>query len=193
MNEVTIRTGWTFSKAIENQPDGEYSVIQLRDVQTDRLEGIHYSNLTRTDISATREIKTLQDGDILLVAKGPTKYATYLEDVPANIVANQHFLILTVQDKTKLLPAYLEVYLNSKPVQDWFARNGGGSYQSTLTKKTLLGLKLPTHLTLHQQQKLADLHTSIAKEKHLYHLLMKQRQQELDKFSNLVWKQLNEK
>lgn len=190
---VTIRTGWTFSKAIEHQEGSEYSVIQLRDVRTDQLDSIHFSNLAQTNISASREIRTLQNEDVLLIAKGPTKHAIYLDDVPTNTVANQHFFILTVPDKTKLLPAYLAIYLNSKPVQDWFARNGGGSYQSTLTKKTLLSLKLPTHLTLHQQQELVDLNTSIANEKYLYHLLIKQRQQQLDKFSNVVWEQLNDK
>ena len=67
---------------------------------------------------------------------------------------------------TKLLPEYIEVFLNSTSVQNWFTVNSSGSYQSTLTKKRLLELKLPTELPIEHQQMLVDLDTSIKKEKH---------------------------
>lgn len=187
---IKVRTGWTFSKAIESSDKGEYQVIQLRDIQDITLAGLDWANITRTNIDSSRTIKTLQENEILLVAKGHTKTALLLKNLPDNVVANQHFLIITVNDSSKLLPEYLEVFLNSTSVQNWFTVNSSGSYQSTLTKKRLLELKLPTELPIEQQQMLVDLDTSIKKEKHLQHLLIKQREQELEKFSEAIWSSL---
>lgn len=189
---ISVRTGWTFNKAIESKQEGEFQVIQLRDVQEITLAGLDWANITRTDIESTRNVKTLQENEILLVAKGHTKKALFLKNLPANVVANQHFLIISVNDTSKLLPQYLEVYLNSTPVQNSFTKNSSGSYQSTLTKKRLLELKLPTTLPIEQQQILVDLNTSINKEKYLQQKLIKQREQELEKFSNTIWSSLNE-
>ena len=187
---IKVRTGWTFSKAIESSDEGEYQVIQLRDVQNLTLAGLDWANITRTNIDSSRTIKTLQDNEILLVAKGHTKTALLLKNLPDNVVANQHFLIITVNDPSKLLPEYLEVFLNSTSVQNWFTVNSSGSYQSTLTKKRLLELKLPTELPIEHQQMLVDLEASIKKEKHLQQLLIKQREQELEKFSEAIWSSL---
>jgi restriction endonuclease S subunit len=187
---IKVRTGWTFSKAIESNDNGRYQVIQLRDVQNVTLAGLDWANITRTNIDSNRTIKTLQDNEILLVAKGHTKTALLLKNLPDNVVANQHFLIITVNDTSKLLPEYLEVFLNSTSVQNWFTVNSSGSYQSTLTKKRLLELKLPTELPIEHQQMLVDLDTSIKKEKHLQQLLIKQREQELEKFSEAIWSSL---
>ncbi|QUI70118.1 restriction endonuclease subunit S [Pseudoalteromonas sp. M8] len=187
---IKVRTGWTFSKAIESSDKGEYQVIQLRDVQDLTLAGLGWANITRTNIESSRTIKTLQDNEILLVAKGHIKTALLLKNLPDNVVANQHFLIITVNDTSKLLPEYLEVFLNSTSVQNWFTVNSSGSYQSTLTKKRLLELKLPTELPIEHQQMLVDLDTSIKKEKHLQQLLIKQREQELEKFSEAIWSSL---
>ncbi|MEZ7277679.1 restriction endonuclease subunit S [Pseudoalteromonas sp. 68 DY56-GL68] len=187
---IKVRTGWTFSKAIESSDKGEYQVIQLRDVQDLTLAGLDWANITRTNIDSSRTIKTLQENEILLVAKGHTKTALLLKNLPDNVVANQHFLIITVNDSSKLSPEYLEVFLNSASVQNWFTVNSSGSYQSTLTKKRLLELKLPTELPIEHQQMLVDLDTSIKKEKHLQQLLIKQREQELEKFSEAIWSSL---
>ncbi|MCW8091558.1 restriction endonuclease subunit S [Alteromonas sp. ASW11-130] len=187
---IKVRTGWTFSKSIESSDKGEYQVIQLRDVQDLSLAGLDWANITRTNIDSTRTIKTLQDNEVLLVAKGHTKTALLLKNLPDNVVANQHFLIVTVNDTSKLLPEYLEVFLNSTSVQNWFTVNSSGSYQSTLTKKRLLELKLPTELPIEHQQMLVDLDTSIKKEKYLQQLLIKQREQEMDKFSEAIWSSL---
>lgn len=187
---IKVRTGWTFSKAIESSDKGEYQVIQLRDVQDLTLAGLDWSNITRTNIDSSRTIKTLQENEILLVAKGHTKTALLLKNLPDNVVANQHFLIISVNNTAKLLPEYLEVFLNSTSVQNWFTVNSSGSYQSTLTKKMLLELKLPTELPIEHQQMLVDLDTSIKKEKHLQQLLIKQREQELEKFSEAIWSSL---
>ncbi len=184
---IEVRTGWTFSKAIESIDNGDYQVIQLRDIQEITLAGLDWANITRTNIESTRKVKTLQENEVLLVAKGRTKKALLLKNLPENVVVNQHFLILSVKDTTKLLPEYLEVYLNSAPVQNWFTMGSAGSYQSTLTKKRLLELKLPIELPIEQQQMLVDLNESINKEKYLQEMLVKQRGQELEKFSNAVW------
>lgn len=187
---IKVRTGWTFKKAIESSNNGEYQVIQLRDVQDLTLAGINWANVTRTNLDSSRTVKTLQENEILLVAKGHTKTALWLKNLPDNVVANQHFLIITVNDTSKLLPEYLEVYLNSSSVQNWFTVNSSGSYQSTLSKKRLLELKLPIELPIEHQQMLVDLDTSIKKEKHLQQLLIKQREQELEKFSEAIWSSL---
>lgn len=184
---IKVRTGWTFSKAIESNEKGDFQVIQLRDVQDITLAGLDWANITRTNIDSSRPVKTLLENEVLLVAKGHTKKAHLLKNPPENVVANQHFLILSVNDTSKLLPEYLEVFLNSSPVQNWFTMSSSGSYQSTLTKKRLLELKLPIELPIEQQQMLVDLDASIKNEKCLQQMLIKQREQELDKFSNIVW------
>jgi restriction endonuclease S subunit len=180
---VTIKSGRTFKSGITEHSDPTYKVIQLRDVDS---KSIDWGRLVGVSIDTTRTVKTLQHGQILVVAKGPVKQAVLISNLPLeNVVATQHFLVLTIKDAEALLPQFLVFYLNSEPVQQWINGNSGGSYQSSLSILNLSKLAFPS-LTLAQQKLILDGVGSVEKEISLHELLIHERKVQLNEIAGAL-------
>lgn len=180
---VTIKTGRTFKKAIELKENGEYSVVQLRDAKKDVLQ---IDSLVKVDIESSKIINCLKESDVLVISKGAIKKAIFLDDLPDNVVATQHFLVLSVKPEMPLLPAFLAFYLNSEPVKKWVEAHSSGSYQSSLNRSTLLNLPLSA-IDLAQQQMIIEAEQSIKSEISLHQKLITARQNQLEDIATNVW------
>ncbi|WP_375276881.1 restriction endonuclease subunit S [Alteromonas australica] len=183
-NVVTIKNGRTFATGIKAHPEPTHKVVQLRDVDE---RSIDWDRLVDIRIETNRKVGTLEQDQILIVAKGPEKSAVYIDE-PAfnNVVATQHFLVLTVNDKETLLPKFLYHYLSSGPIQAWLNGNAGGSYQSSLSKTSLSKLPFPS-LSIEQQSLVLEGVESVETEVQLYATLIRARKQQLDQiFSELL-------
>jgi restriction endonuclease S subunit len=181
---VEIKSGRTFKNGVSASDEPTHSVIQLRDFDKDDDENsIKWEKLSKTSIISSRLIHVLEPNDIIMVAKGPSKKAILLQSIPKNIVPTQHFLIIKVTAKESLMVEFLEHYLNSSIVQRWIEDNGGGSYQSTISIATLSKLPLPD-VSYRKQCLIAETADSVKKEICLHKLLIKSREQEIDKMFN---------
>jgi len=180
---VTIKTGRTFKKAIEFKENGKYSVVQLRDAKRDVLQ---FDSLVKVDIESSRTVNCLKESDVLVISKGAIKKAIVLDDLPANVVATQHFLVLSIKPEKPLLPAFLAFYLNSEPVKKWVETHSSGSYQSSLSRSTLLNLPLSA-IDLAQQQLIIEAEQSIKSEISLHQQLITARQNQLRDIAAKVW------
>lgn len=187
---VDISSGRTFKNGIPVSDDPTHSVIQLRDVDTTNdLRPIRWEQLGRTNLSSSKVDNSLKLNDVLIVAKGSVKKAIYLDSVPKNIVANQHFFVLRVQTDKPLLPDFLAHYLNSSEAQRWMSDNAGGSYQSAISKEILSKLPLPA-IDLERQRLITEAANSIKKEMFLHQQLMKSREQDINAVFSNLWEDL---
>lgn len=185
-----IRSGRTFKNGIPESDTPSHSVIQLRDFDKDEDQRpIKWEQLNKTDLSNSKVDSSLKVDDILIVAKGPVKKAIYLSSVPKNIVANQHFFIISAKANSTFSQQFLAYYLNSSDAQRWLYDNSGGSYQSTLSKKILSELPIPK-INEEQQKLIVETADSVRTEIQLHQLLIKDRLQEMDAVFSNLWKTL---
>lgn len=187
---VGIKSGRTFKNGIPSSNEPTHSVVQLRDFDKDNDQRpIQWEKLNKTSLASSRIVNVLELNDIVMVAKGPNKKAILLNTVPDNVVTTQHFFILKVTESEAFLPEFLVCYLNSSQAQRWMKDNGGGSYQSILSKATLTQLPLPK-ISLEKQKLIAETAISVKKEVFLHNQLIKGREQEVDLIFNDVWANL---
>ena len=185
-----IRSGRTFKNGVPESDAPTHSVIQLRDFDKDEDQRpIKWEQLNKTDLSNSKVDSSLKVDDILIVAKGPIKKAIYLSSVSQNIVANQHFFIISAKVNSTLSQQFLAYYLNSSEAQRWMLDNSGGSYQSTLSKKILSELPIP-NIGENEQKLIVKAADSVRTEIQLHQLLIKGRQQEMDAVFGNLWKTL---
>lgn len=185
-----IRGGRTFKNGIPESNEPTHSVIQLRDFDKENDQRpIRWEQLTRTDLTGSKVDNNLQLNDVLIVAKGPLKKAIYLNSVPINVVANQHFFIIRVKNGKNVSPSFLAYYLNSSEASRWMLDNSGGSYQSSMSKKTLSELPVP-NISDAEQKLIVEAADSIRTEIQLHQLLIKGRLQEMDAILGNLWKTL---
>ena len=143
-NVCDITSGQSFRGKIAEDPNGNVSVVQLRDVN--ELSGIDFNSLIRTNVKL-RDSKTdnfLRKGDVLCVSKGPRLYSAYLDEVPEGVLASFHLSILRVKaDRNQILPEFVAWSLNNS--QRYFHQNSQGSTVTHMSKSVLekLPIKLP--------------------------------------------------
>ena len=185
-----IRSGRTFKSGVPESDTPTHSVIQLRDFDKDEDQRpIMWEQLNKTDLSNSKVDSSLKVNDVLIVAKGTVKKSIYLSSVPKNIVANQHFFIISAKPSSTLSQQFLAYYLNSSDAQRWMLDNSGGSYQSTLSKKTLSELPFPK-ISDSEQKLIVEAADSVRTEIQLHQLLIKGRLQEMDAVFGNLWKTL---
>lgn len=136
----TIMNGHSFRGKINEVTSGNAKVVQLSDI--DELEGIDYEKLIRTDFDSKKNDAFLREGDILCVSKGPRLYSIYLNEVPREILATFHVMIIRVRN-SQVIPAYLSWVLNNS--QKFFQQNSQGSLVTHMSKKMLaeMPIELP--------------------------------------------------
>lgn len=180
---TTIKTGRTFKNGISEQVAPTHKVVQLRDIESG---AVAWDRLVGVGIETNREIKSLEQGQILVVAKGPVKNAVLVSNPPFdNAVATHHFLVVTISDTETVLPDFLTFYLNSERVQQWLNGNSGGSYQSSLSLTNLSKLPFPK-ISMEQQRKILDVVDSVEKEISLHESLIRARREQLSEIAGLL-------
>lgn len=180
---ITTKSGRTFKNGIIEHVDPTHHVIQLRDVDTSVIQ---WDRLIGVNIETNRDVKSLEEGQILMVAKGPTKRAVIVASPKyKNTVATQHFLVLAIKNIDTLLPRFVTFYLNSAPVQQWLNGNAGGSYQSSLSINRLSKLPFP-NISVKQQQKILHGVDNVEYEISIHELLIKQRKNQLNEIAGVL-------
>jgi hypothetical protein len=132
---AVIRAGHAFRGRIEDVPDGEVRVIQMKDVDAER--GINWTGLTVTELAGRKQPDLLKNGDLLFAARGNHYFAILLEDVPFDTVLSPHFFHLTVKHQTNVLPAFLAWQINQEPAQQYLQKSSHGSSVQAIGRQVL--------------------------------------------------------
>ena len=132
------------------------------------MDFIHLTPSTRSPQRFTTKIDryVAQPNDVLFSVRGTQLKASVMPEHPETFVAPSHLCILTPNDRERLLPEFLAIYLLSEPSQRYFHEKRRGSSVPLITKKSLgeLPISIPS---LETQARLIRLHQLLETEKDL--------------------------
>lgn len=167
-----IITGYTFRSAISDTSDGNYKVIQAKDI-SDEIE-INDSNLTKINLEKFNTSALTKRDDILLTSRGRYQAAVITSSTP--IIASSSVFIIRVNEQI-VNPYFLAIFINSPIAQVQLEKLTSGNYIKSIPKFNLKNLIVQIPL-LAVQEKIVNLNKNI---KHQQSLLKRK----IDLFSNL--------
>ncbi|MEX1002927.1 MAG: restriction endonuclease subunit S [Crocinitomicaceae bacterium] len=161
LNNVSkIDSGKSFRQRIEDDPNGNCLVIQMKDISHEQLTitGSPQSIL----LDEINPNQLLNKGDILFMAKGNNNFAVmYASGKPA-VAVSLFFIIRPKRDKID--PEYLTWYLNSPTAQAYFHERRLGASVGNIRKETLESLEVEFP-PLERQLQIAKLNSLLKDEK----------------------------
>ena len=177
-NLTTFMAGHPFRSTIENVPDGDVAVVQMKDVNPE--SGINPAKLYRVSLSGRKKPDYLRGGDILFVGRGYRIFAVLVEKDLDQTVAGPHFFIIRIKPgKNPVRPDYLAWYLNHTQAQRYFSQHVAGTALPHINRSTLedLPVVLPPPDV---QAQIVKIHDCRLKEKALLEALIEKKKQFMD-------------
>lgn len=163
---------------IENVPDGEVAVVQMKDV--DPENGLQKDRCYRINLTGRKKPDYLRQGDILFVGRGYRIFAVLVDEDLKQTVASPHFFILRIKSERPVRPDYLAWYINHTRAQRYFSKHVAGTALPHINRQTLedLPVILPP---LQVQERMVNAHRCRLKEKVLLETLIEKKKHFLDK------------
>jgi len=143
-----VISGHTFRGAIPHDKDGNYAVVQAKNINRDGT--VDHDNLIRTTLERMRSKGTAQDGDVILSNRGTFRSAVFRGD-DTNVIAASSLYILRIH-QSDLLPEYLMVFLNSPQGQRMLESLNRGTIIQSIPRQNLLTLDIPVPTAAKQRQ-----------------------------------------
>lgn len=126
--------GYSFRSKVENQPQGNLYVVQMKDLQNGyRAIG---SDLTKIDGSFLNNKYLLKKGDVLFLAKGAHNYACVYNESFQRAVAASAFFVLRPNRKV-VSSDYLAWYINQEPAQRYLQEHKAGTYTLNVNRAVI--------------------------------------------------------
>ncbi len=184
---ATINSGYSFRTKIQNNPEGNTFVIQMRDISNDHSKIVN--TLSKVDGTRIHEKHFLQKNDILFMAKGANNFSVcYDENYKPAVAASAFFVIRLTHES--ILPAFVCLYINSALGQNYLQANMAGTYIPNINKSTLAEMKLliPSQ---EEQKKIITIYKLYNQEKDLLSQILMKKQIMMDEFvKQLITKKL---
>lgn len=169
---ATVMSGHPFRGKVEHDPNGEYGLVQLKNV--DPALGINTEKLTRTTPTGYKNPEVLQVGDILFVNRGMRLFGVLVDKTIENAIAAPHFFIIR-PDRAVVQPEFLAWFLNHTRAQRFFMQNAAGTSLPHVTRKNLIELTVALP-PLEVQSQMARTYKCWLKEKQLTEQLLQQKE-----------------
>ncbi len=144
LHEVArIQSGYLSRGRVEQLPDGEYRLLQARDVSPD--DGVRWTSAIRFDPERDPNPYQVSKDDILLVARGQEHLAVLIREELTNTLASSVFHILRPRLE-HVRPAYLAWCLNQPDVRAAINTGAGGTGISYLSRQVVekLEVRIPS-------------------------------------------------
>lgn len=165
--------------SIENVPDGDIAVVQMKDVNPEGR--INLAQLYRVVLSGRKKPDYLRKGDILFVGRGYRIFAVLVDKDLERTVAGPHFFIISVKPNKGggVRPDYLTWYLNHKQAQRYFSQHVAGTALPHINRSALEDLPIVVP-PLEVQARIVKAHDCHLKEKALLEKLIVKKKLFLD-------------
>lgn len=159
---ASVQLGYSFRRGVKHDPAGSVCVVQMRDLGEDNV--VDPSGLDRVDQDLPQH-HALECDDILLRSRGDSVSSAILRRDLGRAVAAAPLLRIRATD-TRILPEFLNWYINQPPAQLYFARHAEGSNVKMISPGALEALPVAIP-TLEHQRALVDLAGLTVREKEL--------------------------
>jgi restriction endonuclease S subunit len=108
---ASVYTGYHFRGSVNHKPDGQFAVIQAKDV--DDSLSFDPEKLTRVDLGLDADRYLLRPGDVLFLSRGQRPWAMALSGLVSATIAPSSFYVVRT-DSSRIRPEYLAWYLNQE-------------------------------------------------------------------------------
>lgn len=174
---ASISSGHPLRGSVDSLPQGEVTVVQMRDVLT--AHTINWNSAAKVELPTKREPDWLQDGDIILSTRGTNNYAALVSSPPPQAVAAPSFFVLRIKPKTSVLPGFLCWLLNQPPARLYFQRSATGSYILNLRRSVVEDMTVMVP-PVERQHLISELFWMSAEEQQAMEKLIENRQRQLE-------------
>lgn len=173
---ASIAAGYPFRGKIDALPEGDVSVIQMRN--TDPEAGIDWAALSRIDLPRPSAKSLLRAGDIILSTRGGRNFPYFIEKQAEHVVCSPHFFVIRAKTN-EILPQFLAWQMRQRPTQDYFTAGSTGSYILNLKRDVVENLPI-TIPPIAEQQRIADLDDAAQAERKILTRLIENRNTEMN-------------
>jgi len=135
---VDIQIGYGFRAGVTAEAAGRTGVIQMKDLGDDHIVDLPGMARVSMDVPAGRQV---EQGDVVLRSRGDRSTGAIVAADPGPALVAAPLLRLRVVDE-RLLPGYLNWYLNQPSAQTHFARHAEGSSVKMISKQVLKDLEI---------------------------------------------------
>lgn len=172
---ATISAGYPFRSKVDELPDGDVAVIQMRNANPD--SGIDWRSLSRVELPRVSAKAFLVKGDVILSARGGRNIAYCIDEREEQVVCSPHFFVIRTKRRS-VLPEFLAWQLNQKPAQDHFTAGATGSYILNLKRDVVEQLPIVVP-SLAEQQQIVELDAAARAERTILEQLIENRSLEM--------------
>lgn len=133
-----IQMGYPFRSRLEHEPEGNVSVIQMKDIDDANL--LHSKDAIRVMLPDIKKHHLVQEGDLVFRSRGRSNSVALVASPLMNVVLAAPMLLIRPRH---VLPAYLHWYINLQSTQMSLAAKAEGTSVRMISKAALEALELP--------------------------------------------------
>lgn len=153
-NIVRIIAGHPFRQKIEHRKDGDYTIIQIKDINSQGK--LSKENFIKTNIEDIKKGFLAKKDDVLITTRGLNRRAYYIaSEIKNTVFVAQIFALRDLREDVK--PAYLAWYINQKPSQNYLEVSASGSYIKNIRKDVLANMPIEIP-PLETQRQIVEIH-----------------------------------
>jgi len=173
-NIATVQMGYSFRSRLEIENDGNVTVIQMKDLPDNNT--VNCDKLTRINMKTIKQHHLAIKGDLIFRSRGLTTTSAILSENPGKAVIAAPLLRIRVTKPDKVLPEYLNWYINQRDAQRYFTSRQEGTSVNMISRKQLeeMPVAIPP---LEQQKNIVELASLSAQEQNILKTLSEKRKQ----------------
>jgi restriction endonuclease S subunit len=170
--------GYSFRARLDAVAAGDVSVIQMKDLRDDHT--VDLGALVKINMREVKAHHLVRKGDLILRSRGLVTTSAIVVEELDNAVVAAPLLRIRIDHPGRVLPEYLNWYINQREAQQFLDSRAIGTAQKMIGKEALdqLEVFLPS---LERQQLIVDMASLSAREHDLLHALAEKRKQYISK------------
>lgn len=133
-----VQMGYFFRSRLEHDPKGDALVVQMKDIDETNL--LQLDGAARVVLPRGKERHLLREGDLLFRSRGRSTTAALIPPRMPPAVLSAPMLLVR---PTRVLPAYLQWFINSRVAQRALAGMAKGTLVAMISAKELRLLEVP--------------------------------------------------
>ncbi|WP_180159991.1 restriction endonuclease subunit S [Acinetobacter sp. YH12054] len=173
---ASVQMGHSFRSKLEPDPNGNISVIQMKDLTEDNR--MNDQELVQIDMQDLKEHHRVKLNDLAFRSRGQTNTAALIDQVPNDAVIAAPLLRIRVENNS-IMPAYLCWFINQPSSQAVLQSKATGTAVRMIGKPAVEELEVIVP-SLNVQQKIIEIYQLSINEQKLIKALAKKKEVLID-------------
>ncbi len=171
---ASVQMGYSFRGRLEVVGSGDLAVIQMKDLCDDHT--VDCSDLVKVEMRGVKPHHLVRKGDLVMRSRGQVTTSAIVLEEPGNAVVAAPLLRIRIDHPGKVLPEYLNWYINQRDAQAFLHSRAIGTAQKMIGKEALEELEVYVP-DLDRQNNIVEMASLSAREQVLLHALAEKRDQ----------------